>query len=120
MAVTYFHDFVRPNGEKITLEYEIEPGEPNFDFPGHICDGGGSGPEVMIVSAFREGGGDLRLLRWDPLHVRLLRRALQPTSPFRGFFMRWWLADDEEDAACEQIAFSHEFDDYYEPDIGWH
>jgi hypothetical protein len=114
---SYFHDFKRASGEIVVVEYEISPGESDFDYPGHICDGGGSGPDVSIVSAHRlEGGGTVYLLSSDALPVRILRHLLRPSSLFRPILLRWWLADDEGDQACEEIAAHHVFDDYYDCD----
>jgi hypothetical protein len=49
MGATNFHTFTKDNGLPVEVEYEIVSyGEPHFDSPGHICDGGGSGPEVQI------------------------------------------------------------------------
>jgi len=49
MVATHFHKLVKDNGLPVEVEYEIMSyGEPHFDHPGHICDGGGSGPEVQI------------------------------------------------------------------------
>jgi len=53
MASTYFQNFKRDDGLPVTVEYRIESeGEPDADLPGHICDGGGSGPVMMIVDAW--------------------------------------------------------------------
>ncbi|MCC6776676.1 MAG: hypothetical protein IT537_08580 [Hyphomicrobiales bacterium] len=52
MARTYFHDFVRDDGRPVTVEYSASGGESDFDHPGHICDGGGSGPEICIVDCW--------------------------------------------------------------------
>ena len=58
MSITHFHDFKCDDGSPISVEYSAAPGEPNFDFPGHICDGGGSGPEISIIDAWREPSGE--------------------------------------------------------------
>lgn len=85
MSRTHFQDFTRDNGLPITVEYSANGGEPDFDFPGHICDGGGSGPEVMIFRAWPNTPFHDRLalvemrVRW-PQH-----RALTPFG--------WWLCN---------------------------
>ena len=61
MSRTHFQDFVRDNGLPITVEYSATGGEPDFDYPGHICDGGGSGPEIVILRSWPD----------TPLHHRL-------------------------------------------------
>ena len=49
MGATHFFQFNKDNDFPVEVEYEIVSyGEPHFDHPGHICDGGGSGPEVQI------------------------------------------------------------------------
>lgn len=99
MARTYFQDFTRDNGLPVTVEYSARGGEPNYDYPGHICDGGGSGPDIVILKAWpntpwheRIAGIELRL-RWPG------RRTLLPPSllawPF-GMLLRldeWWRAN---------------------------
>lgn len=52
MGATYFQDFTRDNGLLITVEYSARGGEPHHDHPGHICDGGGSGPDICILSSW--------------------------------------------------------------------
>lgn len=50
---TYFQDFCRDDGKPVTVEYGVESyGEPNFDYPGHICDGGGSGHVMQIIDCW--------------------------------------------------------------------
>lgn len=61
MGRTYFQDFVRDNGLPIVVEYSASGGEPDFDYPGHICDGGGCGPEIVILRAWPD----------TPFHNRL-------------------------------------------------
>src|SRR5580704_472384 len=61
---THFHDFIRDNGLRITVEYTASAGESNFDYPGHICDGGGCGPEVEIVDAWPNTPGYNRIQAW--------------------------------------------------------
>lgn len=69
---TFFQDFMRDNGLPVTVEYSANGGEPNFDHPGHICDGGGSGPEVCIVDSWPNTAAFERLcgirndLDWGP------------------------------------------------------
>ena len=49
MGATHFHKIIKDNDLPCEVEYEIVSyGEDNYDHPGHICDGGGSGPEVSI------------------------------------------------------------------------
>lgn len=53
MTRTFFQDFTKDNGMPITVEYSlVSVGEPYADLPGHICDGGGSGPEIEIVTSW--------------------------------------------------------------------
>jgi hypothetical protein len=52
MARTFFQDFTRDDGTPVTVEYSASGGEPNYDHPGHICDGGGSGPEIVILKTW--------------------------------------------------------------------
>lgn len=52
MGATYFHNFEIDTGKKVTVEYSATGGESNFDHPGHICDGGGSGPQIVVLDAF--------------------------------------------------------------------
>jgi hypothetical protein len=59
MARTYFHVAKRDDGTLITVEYSATGGEPHYDNPGHICDGGGSGPDICIVKAFVEDDSTL-------------------------------------------------------------
>lgn len=61
MTGTYFQDFKRDNGFPITVEYSARAGESDFDYPGHICDGGGSGPEIIILNAWPDTPGHMRL-----------------------------------------------------------
>lgn len=105
---TYFQNFKRDDGAAITVEYEIAEGEGNFDYPGHICDGGGSGPEVAIVSAFNDDA-TLHLLRSGGLRTRFIRWGLG--LRFIGAIIaRRVLTDAEEDRFCDWIAEHHEFD----------
>jgi hypothetical protein len=61
---THFQDFVRDNGQPVTVEWRVaSEGESNFDHPGHICDGGGSGPIIEIVDVWPN----------TPRHERLTR-----------------------------------------------
>lgn len=46
----------RYSGKDITIEYEVEPGEDNFNYPGHICDGGGGGPIIIIIEVYSDQG----------------------------------------------------------------
>lgn len=82
MARTYFHDFTRDDGTPVTVEYSTSAGEPYYDNPGHICDGGGCGPGAMIVDAwpntpaFDALVGRHSRLTWDmPRDSGLARRA---------------------------------------------
>lgn len=52
MAETFFQDFKRDDGSPVTVEYSAIDGEPYADLPGHICDGGGSGPDAEIITAW--------------------------------------------------------------------
>jgi hypothetical protein len=52
MPRTFFQNFNRDDGTPVTVQYSASGGESNFDHPGHICDGGGSGPEFAIVSSW--------------------------------------------------------------------
>lgn len=93
--ITYFQDFIRDNGLPVTVEYSATGGEPDFNFPGHICDGGGSGPEIVILQAWPNtpwhhwlAGAELDLWRsrrvWTPALSWLLKRLSRLDE--------WWRA----------------------------
>ena len=99
MARTYFFDGETADGKQITVEYSASGGESHYDNPGHICDGGGSGPEIEIVSA------TLRQVIVDPngLDVEV------------GELIQ--LTDEEDERLCGLIAENFVDDDY--DDYGW-
>jgi hypothetical protein len=75
MARTHFQNFTRDDGLPVTVEYQVESeGEPDFDHPGHICDGGGSEPVMAIVGAWPNDDAYEHLA--DRHYRRLLRRGL--------------------------------------------
>lgn len=129
MASTHFQDFTRDNGLPITVEYSANGGESNFDFPGHICDGGGSGPEVCIVQAWPNTPFHNRLaliemrVRW-PQHAELtpvgwwLANKLSKPVRALSWLDCWWrasLTPDEDERMCAWIAEHYE-DDYDDSD----
>lgn len=128
MSATYFHDFTRDNGLPITVEYSATGGEPNFDYPGHICDGGGSGPEIVILKAWPNTPWHEHLASIDvwsmtrPNITRtgaLLARAL--TSPARWLMALdvWWRANltDIEYERMESWLAEHYVEESYEPEL---
>jgi hypothetical protein len=106
---TFFQDFVRDNGLPITVEYSATGGEPNFDFPGHVCDGGGSGPDIVILNAWPDTPRHNRLAKiqiWSITRPNVTRAgawlARKLTAPVRGLMLldEWWsasLTDAERD-----------------------
>lgn len=50
---TTFHEYTRPNGDVITVEYGFDGGSPTTYSP-HYGACGGDGAEVTIVTAFDE------------------------------------------------------------------
>lgn len=129
MPVTHFHDFTRDNGLPITVEYSATGGEPDFDYPGHICDGGGCGPEIVILKAWPNTPWHNRLagiamaVRWPQ------GRALTPAGwrlagilslPVRAIMRldEWWrasLTTTEDERMCAYLA-EHYVEEPYEPD----
>lgn len=116
---TYFQDFIRDDGSPVTVEYSTTGGEPNFDYPGHICDGGGSGPEICIVESWPNTPAYERLveieMRWKWSSQRW-RRAI-------GLFWRFrvWLASgrkltDAEYGRMEAWLAEHHVEEPYEPE----
>lgn len=126
MGATYFQDFTRDNGLPVTVEYSATGGEPNFDYPGHICDGGGSGPEIVILKAWPNTSGHNRLASAD-LRLWLNRRMRLGYIAARmfGWPLRlliradeWWrasLTDAEDDRFSEWLA-EHYVEEPYEPE----
>lgn len=126
MAATYFQDFTRDNGLPITVEYSATGGEPNFDYPGHICDGGGSGPEIVILKAWPNTPGHNRLASAD-LRFWLNRRTRLGFIAARVFGWplqmliradEWWrasLTDAEYDRFSDWLA-EHYVEEPYEPE----
>lgn len=55
MARTFLHE-TKLNNQEILVEYSVNPGEDYFDSPGHICDGGGSGPSLEILEVTNDSG----------------------------------------------------------------
>ena len=126
MGQTFFDNFTRDNGLPVTVEYSCSGGEPNHDHPGHICDGGGSGPEVVIVKAWPNMPGFERLCKirndldwtarpswldpfiWIALQVVDLRIWLQER--------RALLSVSERERMENWIAEHHVYDDPYEPE----
>lgn len=126
---TYFQDFVRDNGLPVTVEYSSTGGEPNFDYPGHICDGGGSGPEIVILKAWPDTPWHNRLASIEfafqvpkssttSVGVWLGRKL---AAPFRWLMAvdEWWrasLSDAERERMEAWLAERYEddySDDYY-------
>lgn len=124
---TYFHDFTRDNGLPITVQYSATGGEPDFDYPGHICDGGGSGPEIVILKAWPNTPWHNRLAAIDlrfwpkasttPTGAWLVRKL---AAPVRGLMAldEWWRASltDEErekfEAWLAERYVEEPYDDY--------
>lgn len=126
MSRTYFHDFTRDNGLPITVEYSAGGGEPNFDFPGHICDGGGSDPEIAILKAWPNTPGHDRLAKLD-LDLWLHRRKQFGETltavlrwPLRALIRidEWWRASltDAERERMEAWIAEHYVDDDDDPE----
>lgn len=106
--------FIRANGQKIGVEYEVEShGEPDFDYPGHICDGGGSGAVLVITESWPEDGFHnwLAGMWW-----RCFERNLRPEQKlFR------WLMNLDARLRCrltvdEREQFEAKLSADYEPD----
>ena len=124
---TYFHEFIRDNGLPIMVEYSATGGESNFDHPGHICDGGGSGPEIVILRAWpdtpfhnRLAGVSLRLMTGNdrtPVGWKIASALRYPVD----LLMRadeWWRASltaDEDERMSAHLAEIYE-DEPYEPE----
>ncbi len=70
----------------VVVEYEVEPGEDNFNFPGHICDGGGSGPLVMITTVYSEQGNMLYTQRQYEKWEEAIANAVCSDPRFFDFF----------------------------------
>lgn len=125
---THFHDFVRDNGLPITVEYGVgSQGEPNFDYPGHVCDGGGSAPEIFILKAWPDTAWHNRLAGidlWSMTRPNVTRAgawfARQITAPVRGLMTldEWWRASltDAERERMEDWLIEHFEPESYEPD----
>lgn len=106
--------FTRTNGQVIGVEWEVEShGEADFDYPGHICDGGGSGPVLYITEVWPEDAVHNWLAAmWSRCAARNLR------------FEKWLFAKLMElDAwgrcrlsADEREKFEIELSENYEPD----
>ena len=64
---TYFFD-TEYCAKEISIEYKVIPGEDDFNSPGHICDGGGSGPTIEIENVRSDAGfmlyTDRKLQEW--------------------------------------------------------
>ena len=60
--MSYTSEAKRDDGSAVTVEWEVlEHGEPDFDSPGHICDGGGSGPVISIINSYDVDDGHIEL-----------------------------------------------------------
>lgn len=126
MGITYFQDFTRDNGLPITVEYSVTGGEPNFDHPGHICDGGGSAPEIVILKVWPNTPGHNRLAGIE-LRLWLNRRTRLGYIAGRMFggplklLIRadeWWrasLTNAENDRFSDWLA-EHYVEEPYEPE----
>lgn len=124
MPRTFFQDFTRDNGVPITVEYSATGGEPDFDHPGHICDGGGSGPEIVILKAWPNTPGHERLAAIDLklwLNAKTqLERAVASVIrlPIRGLLRldEWWRASlgDEEREKFEAWLAEHYVEEPYD------
>jgi hypothetical protein len=117
MMGTSFHTFFRDNGLPVTVEYAT----------GHICDGGGSGPEIFIVKAWPETPWHNRLASIDAWlftrpNITLTGAwiARQIAAPVRGLmaFDEWLRASltDTERERMEGWLIEHFEPDLYEPD----
>lgn len=106
--------FTRANGQVIGVEYEVEShGESNFDYPGHICDGGGSGPVLYITEAWPEDA----FHNWiASMWNRCADRDLRPEQRLFKALMKLdaWLRCRLTDDEREQ--FEGELSANYEPD----
>ena len=127
MAATYFANFTRDNGLPVTVEYSARGGEPNFDYPGHICDGGGSAPEILILKAWPDTPGHNCLASIE-LRLWLYRRTRFGTAMcrFLGWPLRlamrfdeWWRASltDAELERFESWLAEHYVEDSDEMDF---
>lgn len=108
MSATYFQDFKRDNGLPVTVEYSASGGEPDFDHPGHICDGGGSGPEIVILKAWPNTPWHNRLAGLE-MKIWLARARFGfmalPLRRALNILMRldeWWRAS-LTDAECQRF-----------------
>lgn len=120
MPATYFHDFIRDNGLPVTVEYSAHDGEPDFDYPGHICDGGGSSPQVTIIKAWPNTPWHNRLAGvtlWDiGRKTRLGRVAARWAAWPARVLMRideWWRASLTD---AESERFEADLAEHYEPE----
>lgn len=122
---TFFEDFARDDGSLVTVEYSARSGEPNFDHPGHICDGGGSGPEICIVDAWPGTAVYERLCGWK-LDLEWPRSTwLQRPAFCMALFViniaiwilkrRIRLSCDERER-MESVIAEHHVEDPYEPE----
>jgi hypothetical protein len=126
MGATYFQDFKRDNGLPVTVEYSATGGEPDFDFPGHICDGGGSGPEIVILRAWPATEGHNRLASialglWLNRATRFGARIGRLAAlPFHGLMRldEWWRASltITERERMEAWLAEHYVEEPYEPE----
>jgi hypothetical protein len=120
MGQTYFQNFTRDNGLPVTVEYSATGGEPDFDYPGHICDGGGSGPEIVILKSWPD----------TPWHNRLaaiemqfsLRKNLRLLAwPIKALIRldEWWRATltHSEDQRFTDWLIEHYVEEPYEPEF---
>jgi hypothetical protein len=120
-VTTHFHDFVRDNGLRITVEYTASAGESDFDYPGHICDGGGSGPEICILKAWPNTPGHNRLAAMDLALWFRLRGPLHSLYRFASWPLKlaialdvWWRASLTTD---ERERYEAWLAERYEPEL---
>lgn len=106
--------FTRANGQVIGVEYEVEGhGESNFDYPGHICDGGGSGAVLVITDAWPEDAfhrwlGEMWFRCWDRrlrFEAWLFKRLMKLDGR-----LRCRLSADERERFEEKLSADYEPD----------
>jgi len=97
MARTFFHDFVRDNGQPVTVEYEVDGSySPTTYSPRYGADGGDA-PTFGIIDCwpnepwFDALSGRRNARSWPGRAPTLVDRICAAVLRWRCDFHRWWL-----------------------------